>query len=60
MHELLVPIREEILADPLAGFRATMDAAPESDKAVMADAHWQRVFVEDIDRGIPARCGGLG
>jgi len=48
MHELLVPIREEILADPLAGFRATMDAAPESDKAVMADAHWQRVFVEDI------------
>ena len=24
MHELLVPIREEILADPLGGFRATM------------------------------------
>ena len=25
-----------------------MDAAPASDKAVMEDPHWQRVFVEDI------------
>jgi hypothetical protein len=37
-----------MLADPLAGFRAVMDAAPASDKAVMDDPAWQRVFIEDV------------
>ena len=48
MHELLAPRREEVLADPLAGFRAAMEAAPASDKAVMDDPAWQRVFIEDV------------
>jgi pimeloyl-ACP methyl ester carboxylesterase len=48
MHDLLAPKRDEVLADPLAGFRAAMDAAPESDKAVMDDPAWQRVLVEDV------------
>lgn len=48
MYELLAPKREEILADPLAGFRAAMNAAPEADRAVMDDPAWQRVFLEDV------------
>ena len=52
MHELLVPEREKVLADPLAGFRAVMEAAPESDKAVMSDPAWQRVFLEDVTESL--------
>lgn len=48
MFDLLAPMRDEVLADPLAGFRKLMDAAPASDKAVMEDPAWQRVFVEDV------------
>lgn len=48
MYDLLAPKREEVLADPLAGFRAAMEAAPDSDKAVMEDPAWQRVFIEDV------------
>jgi pimeloyl-ACP methyl ester carboxylesterase len=48
MYDLLAPKRDEVLGDPLAGFRAAMDAAPESDKAVMDDPAWQRVLVEDV------------
>ena len=48
MYDLLAPKREEVLADPLAGFRAAMEAAPASDKAVMEDPDWQRVFLEDV------------
>jgi pimeloyl-ACP methyl ester carboxylesterase len=52
MYALLAPRREEILADPLAGFRAAMAAAPESDKAVMDDPAWQRVLVEDVTEAL--------
>jgi pimeloyl-ACP methyl ester carboxylesterase len=48
LHDLLAPVREEVLADPLAGFKAIMDAAPPSDKAVMEDPDWQRVLVESV------------
>jgi pimeloyl-ACP methyl ester carboxylesterase len=58
LYELLAPVREEILADPLAGFRAVMEAAPDSDKAVMADPAWQRVLVEDVTEAF--RPGGEG
>ena len=37
LYALLAPLREEILADPLAGFRHAMEGAPESDQAVLAD-----------------------
>jgi pimeloyl-ACP methyl ester carboxylesterase len=52
MFKLLAPRREERLADPLAGFRATMAAAPASDKAVIEDPAWQRVFVEDTTEAL--------
>jgi pimeloyl-ACP methyl ester carboxylesterase len=48
MYDLLAPKREEVLADPLAAFRAAMERAPASDKAVMEDPAWQRVFLEDV------------
>jgi pimeloyl-ACP methyl ester carboxylesterase len=48
MFELLAPKREEILEDPLAGMRAAMAAAPQSDQEIMEDPAWQRVLVEDV------------
>lgn len=48
VYELLAPVRETILEDPLAGFRALMDEAPASDRAVMDDPDWQRVFLETV------------
>jgi pimeloyl-ACP methyl ester carboxylesterase len=47
MHDLLAPIREELLRDPLGAFRRVMDTAPATDKAVMDDPDWQRVLIED-------------
>jgi pimeloyl-ACP methyl ester carboxylesterase len=52
IYALLAPLREAILADPLAGFRTSMAAAPASDKAVMDDPAWQRVFVEDATEAL--------
>jgi pimeloyl-ACP methyl ester carboxylesterase len=52
LYGLLAPHRERILADPLAGFRAIMDSAPASDKAVMDDPAWQRVSVEDATEAL--------
>jgi pimeloyl-ACP methyl ester carboxylesterase len=48
MCDLLAPYRLQVLADPLAGFKAVMETAPPTDKAVMEDPAWQRVLVEDI------------
>lgn len=52
MHALLSPLREALLADPLAGFRETMAVAPPTDKAVMSDPAWQRVLVESVTEGL--------
>jgi pimeloyl-ACP methyl ester carboxylesterase len=48
LRDLLAPMREEVLKDPLAGFKALMETAPPSDKAVMEDPDWQRVLVESV------------
>jgi len=48
LYDLLAPMRDEVLKDPLAGFKGLMDAAPPSDKAVMEDPEWQRVLVESV------------
>jgi pimeloyl-ACP methyl ester carboxylesterase len=48
MHDLLAPMRQQVLKDPLAGFKGLMEAAPPSDKAVMEDPDWQRVLVENV------------
>jgi hypothetical protein len=37
LDALSAPVREQILADPLAGFRAIMDSAPVRDQAVIDD-----------------------
>jgi pimeloyl-ACP methyl ester carboxylesterase len=52
MFNLLAPRREERLVDPLTAVRATMAAAPASDKAVIEDPAWQRVFVEDVTEAL--------
>ena len=52
VYALLTPIREALLADPLAGFRHTMEVAPPSDKAVMNDPAWQRVLVESVTEAL--------
>jgi pimeloyl-ACP methyl ester carboxylesterase len=49
---LLAPEREKALADPLARFRAVMDAAPAADKQVMDDPMWQSVFVESVTEAL--------
>jgi pimeloyl-ACP methyl ester carboxylesterase len=52
VYSLLVPIRENVLADPLAAFTALMATAPERDRAVMRDVAWQRVLVEDVSEAL--------
>jgi len=54
--DLLGPVREAVLADPLAAFRDIMDTAPEADQAVMRDRRWQEGFargmVEALRQGL--------
>jgi pimeloyl-ACP methyl ester carboxylesterase len=48
LFKLLAPVRDELVADPLAAFRAVMEDAPASDQEVMNDPDYQRVLIEDI------------
>jgi pimeloyl-ACP methyl ester carboxylesterase len=48
LRELLSPIAESMVADPLSGFRQLMASAPSQDQAVMSDADWQRTFVKSV------------
>ena len=57
-HRLLVPVREQLLADPLGGFKAIMDKAPPADVDVMNDPDWQRVFVDDIREALRPNAEG--
>ena len=52
VYDLLAPIRDDVVVDPLAGFTAIMAAAPERDQAVMQDSAWQRVLVEDAGEAL--------
>jgi pimeloyl-ACP methyl ester carboxylesterase len=52
LYAFSAPVREQLLADPLAGFRAAMDDAPASDKAVIDDPAWQRVYIESITEAL--------
>lgn len=52
LYDLIAPIRDAIVRDPLAQFREIMDTAPESDQAVMRDPDWQRVFREDVTEAL--------
>jgi pimeloyl-ACP methyl ester carboxylesterase len=46
-YDLLAPIRQDLLRDPLGAFRGIMDTAPAADRAVMDNPDWQRVLIED-------------
>ena len=48
LEGLLAPIRDELLADPLAGFRSTMAEAPADDQAVINDPVWQQAFIRAV------------
>ncbi|PZS12398.1 MAG: hypothetical protein DLM57_19060 [Pseudonocardiales bacterium] len=48
LRELLQPIGERMLAEPLAGFLAQMATAPPEDQAVMSDPGWQQPLVKAI------------
>jgi pimeloyl-ACP methyl ester carboxylesterase len=52
VYEILAPQRDVILADPLATFRGIMEAAPESDQAVMSEPMWQRTFLEAVTESL--------
>jgi pimeloyl-ACP methyl ester carboxylesterase len=48
LYDLLAEQRAALLEDPLAGFRAAMSGAPESDRAVMAEPAWQETMTASI------------
>jgi pimeloyl-ACP methyl ester carboxylesterase len=48
VEALLGPVREQMLADPLAAFRGVMDTAPAADQEVMADPQWQEAFARAL------------
>jgi len=45
LQALLAPVRQAVLADPLASFRNLMATAPEDDLAILADPSYQESFV---------------
>ena len=45
---LLGPIREAMLADPLASIRAQMETAPPEDHSIMAEPLWQVGFARGV------------
>ena len=53
---VMAPLREAMLADPLAAFREIMDTAPPEDLAVIEDPDWQEGFaratVEALSAGL--------
>jgi pimeloyl-ACP methyl ester carboxylesterase len=52
LYAFSTPVREQILTDPLAGFRAIMDSAPARDQAVIDDPAWQRVYIESVTEAL--------
>lgn len=45
---LLAPIREAMLADPLASIRSQMETAPPEDHAIMAEPLWREGFARGV------------
>ena len=48
LRELLAPVADAMVADPLAGFTAQMATAPPEDQDVMNDARWQQALIRGI------------
>jgi pimeloyl-ACP methyl ester carboxylesterase len=51
-------MRDEILADPLAGFRAAMASSTDTDRAIIEDPEWQRGFLVAIVEALGQGPGG--
>jgi pimeloyl-ACP methyl ester carboxylesterase len=58
MRTLLAPVREALLADPLAGIRAIMAGAPAEDQQIMNDPAWQHGFVRATREALAAGLDG--
>jgi pimeloyl-ACP methyl ester carboxylesterase len=58
LWQLTVDTRDQILADPLAGFRAAMESSTPADLAIIADPSWQRGFVVSIVEALREGPGG--
>jgi pimeloyl-ACP methyl ester carboxylesterase len=52
MAQLLAPVREALLTDPLASFREIMRTAPPADQEIMRDPSWQRTFVRGLTEAL--------
>ncbi len=50
--------RDEILADPLAGFRAVMKSSTDTDRAIIEDLGWQRGFLVAVVEALREGPGG--
>jgi pimeloyl-ACP methyl ester carboxylesterase len=58
LRALLTPVREALLADPLAGVRAIMAEAPAQDQEIMNDPLWQQAFVRATQEALGAGLDG--
>ena len=58
LWQLTVDTRDQILADPLAGFRAAMESSTPADLAIIDDPSWQRGFVASIVEALREGPGG--
>jgi pimeloyl-ACP methyl ester carboxylesterase len=52
LRQLLAPVREQVLLDPIAGFRATMATAPAADHEIMIDPVWQAGFARGLSEAL--------
>ncbi len=51
-------VREQVLADPLGGFRSAMESSTAADLAIIDDPTWQRGFVVALVEAISQGPGG--
>jgi pimeloyl-ACP methyl ester carboxylesterase len=52
VRAVLVAARDDVLADPLAGFISMMHTAPPSDQEIMGDPAWQVAFARGITEAL--------
>jgi pimeloyl-ACP methyl ester carboxylesterase len=58
LEALLTPLRDAIIADPLAAFGDIMATAPPEDLEIMSDPVWQEAFVRAAREAMAQGVGG--
>jgi pimeloyl-ACP methyl ester carboxylesterase len=58
LYPMLCELREKMLADPLAGFRAALSDAPPEDQAVMSEPAWQQTLRQSLTESLRAGAEG--